>query len=152
MRLTNTNKPVLLIHPSYNSTKLQQAAVELTEELTSIIRDVSFEDSTAQEISKVIKVAKRGIERIMAMNGSTPILSNDSVKAEAILNEAVETLAQALNDSMLELKKRMLTGESLFTYIEQLDSLIDTCLSWSQGKATESTTTAMLDEEDQEYL
>ena len=135
MDLINKNKPVLLIHPSYQSDCLQQAAIELTEELTNIIRDIDFESATAKEISKVIRVCKRGIVRIMSMEGSTPILSTDSINAETILNEAIEILAQALNEAMLELKKRAMTGESLFDYVEQLDSMIDTCLSWSKGKA-----------------
>lgn len=149
MDLIDRNKP-LLVHPSYQSDVLQEAAIELTNELTNIIADVSFDDAKPKEISKVIKVCKRGIERIMALEGSIPILSKDSIKAEGILNRTIEVLADQLNEAMLELKKRSMTGEALFDYIEQLDSMIDTCLSWSQGKA--SNPTPLLDEEMEEYL
>lgn len=154
MELTNRNRPVLLIHPNQDSNFLTSKAIELTEELTDILGSISFEDSKASEIVKVIKVCKRGIERITQMEGSTFILSNDSIKVESILNETIEILAGALNEAMLELKKRSLQGEDLFTYVEQLDAMIDTCLSWSQGKAEtlEQSTTNLLDEDDLKFL
>lgn len=143
MELINTNRPVLLLHPQQSSNSLQQRAVTLTDELTNLIGNIDFNEASSKHISKVIRIAKRGIERILALEGSVQIISTDSLQAEAILNKSLEILAKALNEAMCELKSRSTelgNQDDFYLYLQELDSMIEVCLHWSHGRASDTDT------------
>lgn len=155
MELINRDRPVLLLHPSHDSSTLNDAAITLTNELTELIRHVEFEDALLKDIKRTINLCRRGIERVMSLEGKVTILSADSIKAERVLNDSLETLAKAMNDGALEMKKRAMTEpdnpEAFYSYAELLDQLITTTLSWSQNKsveANEGNITLIFDDED----
>ena len=139
MDLINKNKPVLLLHPSYKSDRLQQSALALTAELTHLVDNVDFGEASPTQLSLVIKTCKRGLERLMKLEGSLSIISTDSINAEKIVNDALTVLSQRLNDAIIELKNRTLLGDSkaLYQYISEIDSMIDLCLSWANGESSE---------------